>query len=93
MTRFCSAFRSIALTGLVRLHSDPIALWVPPFPHLVLGVPLEFLHADFAMIACHGCLLVAWGSLGNSPRTLNGRQHQKLHLLLAEQSAQEQAVL
>ena len=38
---------------LLLLHPDPAALAALPFPSLVVNVPLEFLHRNFAGVAGH----------------------------------------
>ena len=50
--------RLVTLTRLVLLHADPLALRAPPFSLLVVDVPFEFPHGDFAALAGHGALLV-----------------------------------
>jgi hypothetical protein len=50
---------SLALTRLVPLHSDPLALRAAPFSLLVIDVPLELLHGDFAALAGHDVLFVS----------------------------------
>jgi hypothetical protein len=53
-----ASFISSMLTQLVHLHSDPLALRAPPFSILVVDVPFEFLHGDFAALAGHALLFV-----------------------------------
>ena len=56
-----SAWASLILipfTGLVRLHSDSLALRAAPFTFLVVDVPFKFFHGDFAALAGHNVPLV-----------------------------------
>jgi hypothetical protein len=46
------------LLPLAHLHSDPVALRTLPFSLLVIDVPLEFFHGDFAALAGHDVLFV-----------------------------------
>ena len=41
------------------LHSDPLALRAAPFSLLVIDVPFDFLHGDFAALAGHDALFVS----------------------------------
>ncbi len=41
------------LGRFVLLHPDPAALAALPFPSLVVNMPLEFLHRNFAGVAGH----------------------------------------
>jgi hypothetical protein len=57
LLRAWASLISLTLTRVVHLHSDPLALRAPPFSLLVVDVPFEFLHGDFAALAGHGCSL------------------------------------
>jgi hypothetical protein len=42
-----------SLSRFVLLHPNPAALAAPPFSSLVVNVPFEFLHRNFAGLASH----------------------------------------
>ena len=75
----CASLIALTLAGLGPLHSDPLALRAPPFSILVVDVPFEFLHGDFAALARH-----------DAPTTLTfgdsqgGRLEFIVHLILRE---------
>ena len=48
------AVHPFTLTRLVHLHSDPLTHRALPFSLLVVDVPFELRHSDFALLAGHG---------------------------------------
>jgi len=64
---------SLTLTRLVHLHLDPLALRAPPFSLLVVDVPFEFLHGDFALLAGHDALFVSMIALPYVGRKADSR--------------------
>jgi hypothetical protein len=56
-----------ALECLLFLHPDSLALRASPFPLLVIDVPFEFLHRDFATLAGHRNFMIALAGSAGSP--------------------------